>query len=135
MPGRIILFSPWLDLTLADPEARKLETKDVMLAVDTLRMCGAWWAGEDDPRLPRLSPLYADLKGLPPIELYQGTNDIFVVNARTFVKKVEAAGGAIHYGEYPGAFHVFVGATFTPEAKDVFNRIAAAGNLSSGKKP
>jgi monoterpene epsilon-lactone hydrolase len=135
LPGRIILFSPWLDLTLADPEARKLETKDVMLAVDALRMCGAWWAGGDDPRLPRLSPLYADLEGLPPIELYQGTNDIFVVDSRTFVKKVQAAGGAIHYGEYPGAFHVFVGATFTPEAKDVFGRIAASSAQASGKKP
>jgi epsilon-lactone hydrolase len=135
IPGRIILFSPWLDLTLADPRASAVEADDVMLAVDALRMCGAWWAGDDDPRLPRLSPLYADLKGLPPIELYQGTNDIFVVDSRTFVKKVQAAGGAIHYGEYPGAFHVFVGATFTPEAKDVFGRIAASGAQSSGKKP
>jgi epsilon-lactone hydrolase len=135
MPGRIILFSPWLDLTLADPEARKLERKDVMLAVDALRICGAWWAGGDDPRLPRLSPLYADFTGLPPIELYQGTNDIFVVDSRTFVKKVQTAGGAIHYGEYPGAFHVFVGATFTPEAKDVFRRIAASGSQSPGKNP
>jgi epsilon-lactone hydrolase len=135
MPRRIILFSPWLDLTLADPEARKLETKDVMLAVDALRMCGDWWAGGDDPRLPRLSPLYADLKGLPPIELYQGTNDIFVVDARSFVKKVQAAGGTIHYGEYKGGFHVFVGATFTPEAKDVFRRIAASGAQSPGSKP
>jgi epsilon-lactone hydrolase len=135
MPGRIILFSPWLDLTLADPEARKLESKDVMLAVDALRICGAWWAGGDDPRLPRLSPLFADLEGLPPIELYQGTNDIFVADARTFVKKVQATGGAIHYGEYPGAFHVFVGATFTPEAKDVFRRIAASGARSPSMKP
>jgi epsilon-lactone hydrolase len=135
MPGRIILFSPWLDLTLADPHARAVEADDVMLAVDALRMCGAWWAGDDDPRLPRLSPLYADLKGLPPIELYQGTNDIFVVDSRTFVKKVQAAGGAIHYGEYPGAFHVFVGATFTPEAKYVFGRIAASGAQSPSNRP
>jgi epsilon-lactone hydrolase len=135
MPGRIILFSPWLDLTLADPEARKLENKDVMLAVDALRMCGVWWAGGDDPRLPRLSPLYADLEGLPPIELYQGTNDIFVVDSRSFVRKVQAAGGSIHYGEYKGAFHVFVGATFTPEAKDVFRRIAASGAQSPSSTP
>jgi acetyl esterase/lipase len=135
MPGRIILFSPWLDLTHADAEARKLEHKDVMLAVDALRVCGAWWAGGDDPRLPRLSPLYADLEGLPPIELYQGTKDIFVVDARTFVRKVQAAGGSIHYGEYPGAFHVFVGATFTPEAKEVFGRIAASGAQSPSNTP
>jgi epsilon-lactone hydrolase len=123
MPGRIILFSPWLDLTLANPQTRKLEPIDVMLAVDSLRACGKWWAGADDPLLPRLSPLYAELKGLPPINLYQGTHDIFVVDSRTFVRKVKLAGGTIGYAEYPGAFHVFVGATFTPEAKSVFTEI------------
>jgi monoterpene epsilon-lactone hydrolase len=122
-PARLILFSPWLDLTMADPEARALEPVDVMLTVDSLRECGKMWAAGDDPRLPRLSPFYADLKGLPPIDLYQGTHDIFVVDARTFVRKVKMASGSIRYAEYPGAFHVFVGATFTPEAKEVFRSI------------
>ncbi|RYF22750.1 MAG: steryl acetyl hydrolase [Oxalobacteraceae bacterium] len=122
-PARLILFSPWLDLTMADPAARTVEPVDVMLTVDSLRAFGKMWAAGDDARLARLSPLYAELGGLPPIDLYQGTHDIFVVDARTFVRKVKLAGGAIHYGEYPGAFHVFVGATFTPEAKQVFREI------------
>ncbi len=122
-PARLILFSPWLDLTMADPVARTLEPVDVMLTVDSLRAFGKMWAAGDDARLARLSPLYAELAGLPPIDLYQGTHDIFVVDARTFVRKVRMAGGAIHYGEYRGAFHVFVGATFTPEAKQVFREI------------
>lgn len=125
MPARLILFSPWLDLSLADPAARTVEPEDVMLSVDALRLYGTMWAGGDDPHLPRLSPLYADLARLPPIDLYQGTRDIFVVDARTFVRKVTLAGGTIRYREFPGAFHVFVGATFTPEAKTVFREIGA----------
>lgn len=129
-PARIIAFSPWLDLTLADPAARAVEPHDIMLGIDALRLCGNWWAAGDDPKSPRLSPLYADLKGFPPIDIYQGTEDLLVVDARTFAAKAKKAGTPVHYGEYNGAFHVFVGATFTPEAKDVFARIRA--DLPSG---
>jgi epsilon-lactone hydrolase len=133
LPGRVILFSPWLDLTLADPRARAVEADDVMLAVNGLRVCGTWWAGDADPKSPMLSPLYADLKGMPPIDLYQGTNDIFVVDARSFVEKARLAGTAITYVEYPGGFHVFMGAPFTPEAKDVFRRIGATRTTAAIK--
>ncbi len=132
-PARLILFSPWLDLSLADPAARKVEPNDVMLAVDSLRLYGKMWAGGDDPHLPQLSPLYADVTSLPPIDLYQGTRDIFVVDARTFVRKVKLGGGTIRYSEFPGAFHVFVGATFTPEAKTVFREIGTT--LPKGATP
>lgn len=132
-PGRIVLFSPWLDLTLADAAARRVEPHDPMLRVDALRLCGRWWAGGDDPRSPRLSPLYADLRGFPPIDLYQGTADLFVVDARSFAARARSAGALGQYAEYSGAFHVFVGATFTPEAQDVFHRIAIS--LASSDRP
>jgi epsilon-lactone hydrolase len=124
-PARLILFSPWLDLSVADDATLKVEPDDVMLSVDSLRYTGRLWAAGDDLRLPQLSPLYADLTGLPPIDLYQGSHDLFVIDARTFVRKVELAGGTIRYFEFPGAFHVFVAATFTPEAKMVFRDIGA----------
>lgn len=59
--SRIILFSPWLDLSLKDPAALSIEPKDVMLGVDALRMCGEWWAGDLATSNPVLSPL-ADIK-------------------------------------------------------------------------
>jgi len=125
LPGRIILFSPWLDLSLADPETAAIEPDDAMLAVEALRLCGQWWAGGTDTKSPILSPLYADLTGLPPIDLYQGTHDIFIVDSRHFAAKARLAGTPIHYKEFPGAFHVFVGAPFLPEARQVFHHIGA----------
>lgn len=123
LPDRLILFSPWLDLTLRDPDMKSMERNDVMLGVDGLRLCGRWWAGETDPASPPMSPLYADLSGLPPMMLFQGDRDIFVVDSRTFAAK---AGSLCQYREYPGGFHVFMGATFTPEAKDVFRHVKNA---------
>jgi len=124
MPGHVVLFSPWLDLTLSNPEARKIEPSDPILAVDALRQCGQWWVRGADPLNPVFSPLYAELEGLPPITLVQGTRDLFLPDSRTFVGKAEAAGLDLRYLEYPGAFHVFVAATWTPESRDAFARLA-----------
>ena len=125
MPDRLILFAPWLDLTMQDERATAMETEDVMLGVAGLRLCGRWWAGDLDPGSPQFSPLVADLSGLPPIALFQGERDIFVIDARTFVDRCRTAEVDCRYYEYPGAFHVFMGVTFTPEANDVFHIIAS----------
>ncbi len=70
------------------------------------------------------SPPTADLRGLPPIQLYQGTDDVLLPDARTLRDRVTAARGRIAYHETPAGFHVFVMATFTPEAKAVFRQVA-----------
>lgn len=124
LPDRIILFSPWLDLTLSDPAARQVEHRDGILAVDGAIQCGRWWAAGEDPLLPAFSPLYADLSGLPPMALFQGTHDIFVVDARSFEAKAAAQGANLQYFEYEGGFHVFMGARSTRESRDVYMRVA-----------
>jgi acetyl esterase/lipase len=122
LPGHVILFAPFLDLTLSDPQALELEPRDLMQEAEPLRKAGRWWAGTVDPRSPTLSPLYGDFGGLPPIQLYVGTDDVFLPDARTLRDRVVADGGTIRLDETEGGFHVFVGATFT-EARRVFQEI------------
>lgn len=124
LPNHIVLFSPWLDITMSNPDAAAAELQDVMLGIPGLVQCGKWWAGGEDPHMPLLSPIFGDMSGLPPIDVFQGTSDVFIADTRKLKEKVFKAGGNVNLYEYPGAFHVFVGATFTPEAKDVFNRIS-----------
>ncbi|MFQ1699866.1 alpha/beta hydrolase [Loktanella agnita] len=122
LPGRLILFAPWLDITMADPAAQAVESSDVMLKIDRLRETGRWWAGGRDPRHPILSPLFANLTDLPPIDIYQGTADVFIVDTRRFACRAE--GAVVTLYEFNGAFHAFPVATFLPEAKTVYRRIA-----------
>jgi acetyl esterase/lipase len=124
LPDRLILFSPWLDLTLSDPAARQVEPRDGILAVDGAIQCGRWWVAEKDPRLPEFSPLYAGLAGLPPMAVFQGTHDIFVADARSFQARAAAQGADLQYFEYEGGFHVFMGARNTRESRDVYRRVA-----------
>ncbi|WP_164038756.1 alpha/beta hydrolase [Serratia marcescens] len=125
LPDHLILFAPWLDLSLKDAEMRELESRDIMLGVDGLRECGRMWAGDISPSAPSMSPLYADLRGMPPMSIFQGDRDIFVVDARKFAVKAQTSGVTVDYHEYSGGFHVFMGLTFLPEAKAVFRQVKA----------
>lgn len=119
--GKLVLFAPWLDVTLSDEAAREVEPHDVMLRVDALRVMGEMWAGERDPRDAIVSPLYASpqqLAQLPPTALFQGQHDLFVVDCRTYAERAKAAGKPVKLYEYAKAPHVFMALTPTREAKD-----------------
>jgi len=136
LPDQLILLAPWLDLSSKDPAMRELEQGDIMLSVNVLRECGRMWAGDVSPSSPYMSPLYADLRGMPPMSIFQGDRDIFVIDARKFAAKARKAGVEVDYQEYQGGFHVFMGVTFLPESKDVFRRVkeATASDLKLGSK-
>jgi epsilon-lactone hydrolase len=123
LPAHVILFSPLADASASNPDMALLERVDVMLRLSAVQQWGKWWAGATDMRAPLLSPLYGDLRGLPPIQIYIGTDDILLPDARRLRDRVLSAGGQITFRETPGAIHVFVGAPFTPEAQTVFREI------------
>ncbi|ENZ5481376.1 hypothetical protein P805_03696 [Serratia marcescens BIDMC 44] len=125
LPDHLFLFSPWLDLSMRNPEMKALESGDIMLAVSGVRECGKMWAGDIIPSASSMSPLYADLRGMPPMSIFQGDRDILVFDARKFAVKAQTAGVTVDYHEYPGGFHVFMGLTFLPEAKAVFRQVKA----------
>jgi len=122
-PGKLALFAPWLDLTLADPAIAAVEPDDMILKIGTLRACGAMVAGTRDPGSAALSPLYTsadELALLPPTRIWNGRHDIFIVDSRTFVGRLRAAGVDAKLYEYAAAPHVFMAITPTREARDVF---------------
>lgn len=116
-PGALLLFAPWLDVTLADPAAAALEPRDTLLGVAGLREAGRLWAGDLDPRDPRVSPLFGDLGGLPPVYTYQGDRDVLLPDAKTLTRRVQEAGGRAELRIARGGFHVHVAATRTPESR------------------
>ena len=122
MPGKLALFAPWLDLTLADPAIAAVEPHDLMLKIGTLRACGDMVAAGRDPASAELSPLYTpaeDLALLPPTRIWTGRHDLFIVDSRSFTARLRAAGVDAKLYEYEAAPHVFMAITPTREAKDV----------------
>lgn len=122
MPGKMALFSPWLDLGLADPAIAAVEPHDFMLKIGTLRACGGLVAAGRAMDDPAVSPLYTSselLAQLPPTRIWTGRHDIFIVDSRSFTQQLRAAGVDARLYEYEAAPHVFMVILPTREAKDV----------------
>jgi acetyl esterase/lipase len=107
-PARVVALSPWLDAQLADDEVTELEPTDPMLAETGLRAAGRWWAGARRSDDPLVSPVHADLAGLPPLDVYIGDRDILRPAVDGFARKASRAGVALHVHEHPSMFHVWM---------------------------
>ncbi len=121
LPGRLVLISPWVDVLGGDDS---LQEKDGMLNASVLRKIGADWANEIDPRDPMISPLYGDMEGLPPTDLFTGTWEIFYTDIVKTCDKMKAAGveARLHVAEKMG--HVYP-LWPCPEGKKAREEIAA----------
>ena len=122
LPDRLLLMSPWLDVTIADPAVEHIEDRDPMLWIDGVRAAGIAYAWGSDPTLPSISPLYGDAEGLPPILMQGGEAELLAPDQRTFAKRCSDAGVDVTYEEYRGAFHVFPVALQLPEARRALRR-------------
>lgn len=121
-PSQIILISPWLDITLSNPDIQKFEKSDVMLGSYGLATIGKLYAGDTDPNHYLLSPINGDIKGLGEISLFIGTHDLMLADARKFRDRAEKEGVVINYYEYPKMNHVFPVLPI-PEAKKAIRQI------------
>ncbi|WP_042349234.1 alpha/beta hydrolase fold domain-containing protein [Bacillus massiliigorillae] len=115
-PGHIILISPWLDISLNNPEIADIEPYDFFLTKSGLIEVGRLYAGGDDPLSHLLSPMYGELQGLSDITLFMGSHDILVADSRKLMVMAEEQGVLIDYHEYPNMMHDFPLFMF-PESK------------------
>ncbi|MFI0350403.1 alpha/beta hydrolase fold domain-containing protein [Actinomadura sp. 9N407] len=116
-PSRLVLVSPWLDATMTHPDQPGIQRRDLVLTVEGLAACGRLYAGDLDVRDRRVSPLLADLTGLPPMTVMCGTHDILVVDSRRLRDRAGAAGLDIVYTEEPGMQHVYFAVPLLPQSK------------------
>lgn len=121
-PRHIILISPWLDITMKNPDAAALERKDPMLGIFGLIEMGKAYAGDTDPNHYLLSPINGEIHGLGEITLFVGTHEVFLPDARKFRNRLRAKKVDLNYFEYPKMNHIFVLYPI-PEAKKATREI------------
>ena len=109
LPGSLVLYSPWLDASATAEGQRAIEERDRMLAVAGLEACGDMYRGELAIDDPRVSPLFGEFEGWPPMAIFSGTSDILLVDGRRLAQKLEQPGMPDHiYREYEDMFHVWM---------------------------
>ncbi|MEU0495900.1 alpha/beta hydrolase [Mycobacterium sp. NPDC006124] len=101
----LTLISPWLDIALCNPDIDTVAPSDPWLARDGLRLCGRRWAADLPLDDPRVSPIFGDPSGLPPVHLYIGTDDILAPDCRRLRDAMPSS--TLTYQEEPAAIHVY----------------------------
>ncbi len=131
LPEKLVLLSPWLDLTLSNPEIENIREYEWLLEREGLIEAGRVYAAGHDPNHYLLSPVNGSLAGLPPTLLLIGTHDIFVCDCRRFREKAVSEGLSLNYQEWSEMFHDWMTrAPDLPEANQAVETVAAF--LSSG---
>ena len=102
----LTVIGPWLDLSMTNPAIAAIEPDDPWLARAGLRPVADVWAGGLPLTDPRLSPLYGDLRHLPPLQVLVGTRDITAADCRALRDRIPA-GAPLTYHEEPGAIHAY----------------------------
>jgi acetyl esterase/lipase len=122
-PEQIILFSPWLDLSMSNPEIVKFDKFDKILSIEGLKIAGKKYADAMSLTDFRVSPIYGDFSNLGMISIFTGTSDVLIADARKLKQLLEIQNINFNYFEYSGMFHDWVVVTSLSETKDVLSRI------------
>jgi acetyl esterase/lipase len=132
MPAALVLLSPWVDLAERRPSVHAHEVYDYLTA-DGLTFCAAAYAGDHDLREACISPVYANMKGLPPMLVQVGELETLLDDARLLAARAREDGVAVTLEELSGLVHVghFM-ALVEPRARDAFVTLGAfvRGNTS-----
>jgi monoterpene epsilon-lactone hydrolase len=106
MPAATVLLSPWVDLSCTGASVQSNAAYDY-LSPSALAFGVRHYLQGQDPLHPLASPLYADLRGLPPTLLVTGSAELFLSENLAFAERARAHGVELthHIGE--GMVHVY----------------------------
>jgi len=125
LPAGAFCFSPWLDLTLSGDSVHKNAKLDPILSAAILQKYAAVYIHGNTASNPLISPLFGDLKKLPPIVLHSGQNEILLDDTLRFVEKATRAGVEIQWTIWDDMFHVFQLFSFLPETQKSIAQVSA----------
>lgn len=115
LPAAAVLFSPAVDLTLGGESMRTKDGVDPIFAPGDLAwLLGQYVAGAD-AAAPEVSPLFADLSGLPPLLIQAGSSELLLDDAVRLAGRAASAEVAVTLEVLPRQVHVFQHAD-SPEA-------------------
>lgn len=91
LPSAAVALSPWTDLTLSG-ESYRTKRRVCISPPGMSKVCSKYYYGDNDPTDPWISPLYGDLRGLPPIFINVGTYETMMDDSTRFAAKARIAG-------------------------------------------
>ena len=121
-PDKLILFSPWMDISMSNPAAADYEAADPMLSAYGLIEMGKCWAGELDLKDYKVSPIFGDISCLQNVYLFVGTREIFYPDVTDFYGMLQKLNVNTELVIGEGLNHVYPLYPI-PEANDAFDQV------------
>jgi monoterpene epsilon-lactone hydrolase len=125
MPAAALLFSPMTDLTASGSSITGKAQADPAFGAEAIRTRAADYLAGTDPADPLVSPIFADLSGLPPLLIQAGSHEVLLDDATRLAAKAAADDVAVILDITPGVPHVFQAfAALLDEGDAALNRAA-----------
>jgi epsilon-lactone hydrolase len=109
LPCGAFLMSPYVDLTLSGETLLTKQALDPTLTSDGLRIRVPEYVNGADAADPRISPIFGDLRGLPPLLIQVGSHEILLSDALRLAARAATADVQVTLEVTPGVPHVFQG--------------------------
>ena len=121
-----VTISAWTDMACTGDSILSRAPTEPFLAPHLMQPTAAAYLNGWDPTDPRVSPLYGDLRGLPPLLMQAGDSEILLDDTRRFAAKAQAAGVDVTCEIWPEMFHVFQAfSTILPEGQEAIEHLGA----------
>jgi epsilon-lactone hydrolase len=129
LPAAAFVMSPYADLTLAGTTMDTKGKADPLLSRDNLQARVPDYTAGHDPALPLISPVFADLTGLPPLIIQAGTHEVLLDDAIRLARQAAVADVEVTLDITPGVPHVFQ--AYSPILDEAAAALDRAGQLLS----
>ncbi len=124
LPAAAVLLSPWTDLARTGDSIGSKAELDPFIDAPGLKQMVDWYIGGEDEKNPLISPLYADLNGLPPLLIHVGTFEILLDDSIRLAENAKTAGVNTKLEIWEDCIHVFQAfASMCPEGGDAIEKI------------
>ena len=122
LPVKMVLISPWLDMTMSNETMKLNIKKDHLLDIKTLKKCAEMYACNTNLTDPSLSPIYGNLDHLPPTAIFYGSNELFFADCEKLKEKIENKNHRVSFVCFPKMQHDWVLFNL-PESKKALTQI------------
>ncbi len=136
LPRAAAVISPWTDLTCSGESMRTMQSKDPIIDATRSSHVAGWYAGNTPREHPLVSPMFADLRGLPPLLVHVGTDEVLLDDSTRFAERAKAQGAPVSIEVWEEMIHVWhYYAAWVPEAREALAGIARFFAAQLGEAP
>ncbi|MEM7037581.1 MAG: alpha/beta hydrolase [Bacteroidota bacterium] len=135
MPAAAVLIAPWVDLTISQESILKNIDRSPMLYLREMKAWAQNYAGDMPLDFPLISPMYADLAGLPPLLIQVSDAEVLIDEDTILAERAKAAGVEVDFQVFHGLMHVWhIYWRYVAEAREAISKITDFINVHSPSK-